>query len=185
MNEDPRKGELTIRQAVSTDILALSRLDHGYSTEYVWQLSKESAPAEVGVTFREIRLPRPMRVAYPRDPARLADEWTSFEGLLVAELGDQLVAYLGMIDGPAPDSSWITDVVVGQRQRRQGIASRLLLAAQGWNRHRGLAKVFVEMQSKNVPMVKLVSKLGFVFAGYSDTYYLDQEITLFFSIDLR
>lgn len=174
----------SIRQAISSDIPTLIALDHGYSTDHVWQMSFERTSSQIGATFREIRLPRPMRVTYPRDPERLADEWTLRSALLVAENGENLVGYLSIVEGPSQAMGWITDLVVSLRHRRQGVASRLLGATREWCRERGVARLFLEMQSKNYPAVCLARKMGFVFSGYSDQYYPDQDIALFFSLML-
>jgi ribosomal protein S18 acetylase RimI-like enzyme len=175
----------SIRQAVSTDIPRLMAMDHGYSTDHVWQMSLRRNPGEVEVAFREVRLPRPMRVAYPRDPDQLADEWTLKAALLIAETQEGSAGYLSIVDGPAPGSAWITDLVVDPPHRRQGVATQLLLAAREWSRERSQARLFLEMQSKNYPAIRLAHRLGLTFAGYSDHYYPDQEIALFFALDLR
>jgi RimJ/RimL family protein N-acetyltransferase len=177
--------DLTIRQAISTDIHALASLDHNYSTEHVWQMSSNSAGQEVGVTFREVRLPRPMRANYPHNPKMLVDIWTHFAGLLIAEAGESKLGYISINEGPAPSSGWVRDLVVGQRHRRQGVATRLLQSACHWSSERGFTRIFIETQSKNVPAIRLVKKMNFVFAGYSDHYYPDQEIALFFAMDVR
>ncbi|NIS82075.1 MAG: GNAT family N-acetyltransferase [Anaerolineales bacterium] len=174
----------SIRPAISSDIPTLMALDHGYSTDHVWQMSFERSPSQVGATFREVRLPRPMRVTYPRDPNRLADEWTLRSALLVAENGETLIGYVSIVEGPSQAMGWITDLVIDLRHRRQGVASRLLAAAREWSRERGITRLFLEMQSKNYPAVCLARKMGFVFSGYSDQYYQDQDIALFFSLSL-
>ena len=174
-----------IRRANSGDIPALMALDHGYSTDHVWQMSSDRGSDEVGVTFREVRLPRPMRVTYPRDPDRLADEWVLREVLLIAEIESEPLGYVSLVHGPAVDSGWIVDLVVSLRCRRQGVATRLIQAAREWCREHDLTKMFIEMQSKNYPAINLAKKLGFVFAGYSDHYYPEQDIALFFSLGLH
>ena len=74
-------------------------LDHGFDTDHVWQLSYLAESVEIGVVFREVRLPRPMRVPYPRDPEKLADEWTRRAALLLAEINDLPIAYISLVDG--------------------------------------------------------------------------------------
>jgi ribosomal-protein-alanine N-acetyltransferase len=177
--------EFSIRKANSGDIPMLIALDHGFSTDHVWQMAIEREDSQIQVTFREVRLPRPMRVAYPREPETLADEWTLHATLLVAEVESIPLGYMTLDQVPARGSGWITDLVVGLPSRRQGVASRLLKAAHEWCRDHELEKMFIEMQSKNYPAINLVRKFGFVFAGYSDHYYPDQDIALFFSLDLH
>jgi len=173
---------LTVRQAISSDIPDLLKLDHDYSSDHVWQMSFNRGPEEIGIVFRELRLPRPMRVTYPRDPQRLPDEWTRFAGLLVAEAGEARLGYLALTLGPAAGAGWVTDLVVGSLHRRQGVGTQLLTHAREWCRQRKLSALFLEMQSKNFPAIALARKLGFSYAGYSDRYYADQDIALFFTM---
>jgi len=175
---------LEIRTAISSDIPELIAFDHNYSTDHVWQMEFRSRPDEVAATFREVRLPRAMRVVYPRDPQRLADEWTRRSVILVAEHAEIRRGYLGLVESTAEGAAWSTDLVVGLPHRRQGVATRLVGAAWDWCRQRGYRRLFLEMQSKNFPAIQLARKLGFVFAGYSDRYYPSEDIALFFVLDL-
>lgn len=175
---------LHIRQAISSDIKALAGMDHGYSTDHVWQLALQRGKEEISASFREVRLPRPMQVSYPREPERMIDEWIDKAVVLMAAIGETPAGYLSLIQGPADDSGWITDVVVDLRYRRQGIGSKLVAACKEWSRQRQIAKIFLEMQSKNYPGIRLAKKSGFTFAGFSDMYYPDQDIVLLFAQDL-
>jgi ribosomal protein S18 acetylase RimI-like enzyme len=126
-----------------------------------------------------------MRVTYPRDPGALVDGWTRKAALLLAEREQERLGYVAIVDGPASGSGWITDLAVATRHRRQGIGLALLGRACGWCKEHGLKQVFLEMQSKNYPAIRLSQKMGFSFAGYSDRYYPDQDIALFFCTELR
>jgi GNAT superfamily N-acetyltransferase len=138
-------------------------------------------PQQVQVSFREIRLPRSVQHAYPRDSMKLADEWERKSGILVALHDEQPIGYVCMINGMVADSTWVTDLAVIRRLRRQGIGTALLLAAQEWASQQNTLQTIVEMQSKNYPAICLVQKLGFDFCGYSDRYYPNQDIALFFA----
>lgn len=175
---------LHIRQAISSDIKALANMDHGYSTDHVWQLALQRGAEEISASFREVRLPRPMQVSYPRDPQRLIDDWTERAVVLMAAIGETAAGYLSLINGPADGSGWVTDVVVDLRYRRQGIGSKLVTGVKEWARQRHFNKLFLEMQSKNYPGICLARKSGFSFAGFSDMYYPDQDIVLLFAQDL-
>lgn len=183
MNDKP--SEASIRPAISSDVPTLSGMDHGYSTDHVWQMGYHPQGEEVNVAFREVRLPRPMRVAYPRDPARLSDEWTRAAALLVAETAHGLLGYLNLALGPAPESAWVIDLVIDLPHRRQGVATGLLGVARRWCLDQGIMRMVLEMQSKNYPCIRLARKLGFAFAGYHDRYYPNEDIALFFALKLR
>jgi ribosomal protein S18 acetylase RimI-like enzyme len=176
---------ISIRQAISSDITDLVALDHDYSTDHVWQMALNRSSDEISIAFRQVRLPRPMRVRYPRPAERLADDWTRKAAVLVAEAEGERLAYLSLVQAPADDAGWISDLVVSSRYRRQGIATALLGTARAWSRERGYHSLFIEMQSKNYPAISLTRKLGFGFAGYSDLYYPEQEIALFFQLGIR
>ena len=173
-----------VRQAISSDIPKLIGMDHGVNTDHVWQLALQQGAGEIGALFREVRLPRPMRVNYPREPQELADVWTQHAGLLIAESGETPLGYISLIDGPAFHSGWVQDLVVDLRFRRQGVATHLLNAARNWCRERGRERIFVEMQSKNFPAISLMRKNGFSYVGYSDHYYPEQDIVIFFAREL-
>ena len=173
--------QVEIRRAVSSDIPALIAMDHGYSTDHVWQLSLQREAGQIQASFREVRLPRAMRVPYPRQPERLADEWTEKAAILLAEGGGGPLGYVALVYGPAEDSAWITDITVDLPHRGKGIGKQLLLAALEWSRERGMRHLFFEMQSKNYPAIRLAQQAGFTFAGFSDMYYPEQEIALFFA----
>jgi GNAT superfamily N-acetyltransferase len=173
-----------VRRATSSDIPLLASLDHHYSTDHVWQMGYNAGSGDIAISFREVRLPRAMRVEYPRDPGRLADEWNAKLSIQVAEADEEKLGYVTLVEGPAAGSVWITDLVVDLPHRRQGVATRLVAAAREWARQARHGRMFLEMQSKNYPAICLARKLGFAFTGYSDRYYPDQDIALFFALDL-
>jgi ribosomal protein S18 acetylase RimI-like enzyme len=175
------KPRVTVRTGTEADLSSLLVLDHGYSTEYVWQMEMEQGVPKMGAKFREARLPRPMQVGYPRTKEQLEKEWKQRSVILVAESAGQPVGYAGLSLGVAPGAAWLTDLVVGASQRRKGIGSRLALAAQTWARDNKQERLVMEMQSKNHPAIRLAQKLAFEFAGYNDRYYENQDIALFFA----
>lgn len=184
-NQSHGDGRVHVRPAVSSDIAQLTEMDHGFSTDHVWQMGFQGGVEGASIQFQQVRLPRPMRVRYPREPEILLDEWTSKLVVLISEMGDAPTGYIVLEAGPAPGSAWVTDLVVELRHRRQGHGAGLLRAAQRWSSERGYRSLFLEMQSKNYPAINLARKLGFGFAGYSDHYFPDQDIALFFVLNLE
>lgn len=177
--------EIEIRPAISNDIPALMGLDHNYTSEYVWQMEIQSQETGVEVNFREVRLPRSVRVEYPRSAATLADDWTQRSGILIALLESEPVGYASLMLDLAPRTTWVTDLVVKRRVRRQGIGSTLVLASQEWGRQHASRHLILEMQPKNYPAIHMAQKLGFDFCGYNDRYYVNHDIALFFAKQLR
>jgi ribosomal protein S18 acetylase RimI-like enzyme len=177
--------EVQIRPAVATDINVLMAIDHACQTDYVRQMDVLRQEGQLGAIFREIRLPHPITIPYPRAVKDLPDSWNRRAGMLVAMIGDQVVGYVRMTDLILPGTAWLTDIVVSPRYRRQGVAKALILAAQSWAADRKNTRVMMEMTTKNNPAICLARKLGFEFCGYNDLYYATQDIALFFGRSMR
>jgi len=82
-------------------------------------------------------------------------------------------------------TGWLNNLVVGKRYRRQGIGGALLKAAIEWAREQGLRQLMLETQTKNYPAICFYQRHGFVFCGFNDHYYTNQDIALFFAQSLR
>jgi len=184
--------EIEIRPANSSDIPALIALDHHYTSDHVWQMEVSYGHGEGPtsesirtISFRQVRLPRSVRVEYPRSPRHLADEWTQRAGLLVAVLEERPVGYISLMLNIAPLTAWATDLVVDRPVRRKGIGSGLLLAALEWAVHMESQHLILETQPKNYPTIQLALKLGFELCGFNDRYYAQHEIGIFFGKSLH
>lgn len=173
--------EIQVRPLALADIAGLAALDPSYHTDYVWQMEVRNEDGELTTRFREVRLPRSMRVDYPREPQALAEDWQARLAVLVAERGEEAIGYIGLAAGMAAGGLVASDLVVGRRFRRQGAGSALVRAAQTWAKQQGHKRLMLEMQSKNHPAISLALKLGFEFCGYNDRYYDNQDIALFFA----
>lgn len=176
--------EIQIRPAVATDIPHLVSIDHHYTSDYAWQMDLVLEETQMAANFRQIHLPRSVKVEYPRAPQTLLIDWNKRSGLLVAIHEAEAVGYISLMLNIAPATTWITDLVVSKRLRRQGIASALVLAGQDWARQYQTYRMVMEMQPKNHPAYSLAQKLGFTFCGYNDQYYANLDITLFFTKSL-
>jgi ribosomal protein S18 acetylase RimI-like enzyme len=183
--------EIEIRPPISAEIPIIIEMDHDYVSDYVWQMevqhesSQKPSDLRVEIVFKQLKLPRSVRVAYPRSQSVLATDWKDRSCLLVALLKGDVVGYTSMMLTIGPHTSWMTDLVVMRKARRQGIGSALVLAGQDWARHKRCFRMVMEMQPKNYPAICLAQKLGYDLCGYNDHYFPNQDIALFFSKSLR
>lgn len=173
--------EIEIRPVVSADLSILAAIDHTNTIEHVWQMDRSMQESQITINFREIRLPRQLRIENGHSTDQLIAEWKAETGMLLAAIKGQPVAYVCINDRMVPRAVWISDLAVQEKYRRQGIASALLLASEEWASQRGLKKMILEMHSKNTPAIRLALHLGFEFSGYNDQFYANQDIAFFFS----
>jgi ribosomal-protein-alanine N-acetyltransferase len=177
---------IQIRPATATDIPRLIAFDHTVSSESVWQLElRRDAVDQTVASFREVRLPRPSAVSFPYDPRALSDEWNKKSLIEVALVDDIPVGYACAQERAPSSVAWVTDLVVDAPHRRHGAASALLVSAQNWALGRSHRYLILEMQSKNLPMIRLAQRFGYEFSGYNDHYFPTQDVALFFGKMLK
>jgi ribosomal protein S18 acetylase RimI-like enzyme len=172
---------LIVRPVALADLASLAEIDHSYHTDYVWQMELNSSKSEVEVSFREVRLPRSMRVDYPRDISYLVEGWRDRPGFFVGEYEGEPIGYINLSNTDNPSLIRILDLVVVRRFRRHGVGIALIQAGQTWAIKEKAAHLILGMQSKNYPGICLANKLGFEFCGYNDHYYANQDIAIYFA----
>ena len=129
-------------------------------------------------------MPRSVGARPPRDTECLVEDWQRGECFLVAELEGEIRGYLNMVVQPWHSVGWIKDLAVPRKHRRQRIGSDLLREAFLWAREHNLRNVLLETQTKNYPAICFCRKHGFVFCGFNDQYYPNQDIAVFFARSL-
>jgi len=173
--------DIEIRPMIKTDLPALIGMDHSYHTDYVWQMHLNQDEHEIGVRFKELRLPRTLRVDYPWPNTRLQESWQKWDGVMVADVEGKIVGYLALVTEVPKRQARIIDLMVNRRLRRRQIGSTLLQAAAVWMSQQKIGKLQLEVQSKNHPAICMANHLGYEFSGYSDEYFPNRDIALFFS----
>jgi ribosomal protein S18 acetylase RimI-like enzyme len=172
--------EITIRSAQEEDVESLQAFEHGYYSEYVWQMNLEIDEGVSQTSFRRVRLPRRVFVAYPRKRNEVFENLNEAEAFLIAELSERPVGYLKINSEMGSEVAKVTDLVVSASMRRQGIASGLLIAGMKLAANRNFRTVMLEFQSKNHPAIEMAARLGFSFCGFRDYYFPNQEMALFY-----
>lgn len=178
--------QVAIRPSVSSDLSALIQFLPSYYTVRVWQMDRSVEEEQIQVRFREVRLPREVLVEYPRSLEDVFQEgWLENGIFLTASLANAPVGFVRLALEVTSGNLWVKDLVVRHDLRRKGIGTALLIAVQDYAVERGYRRIMLEMQSKNFPAIQLAKKLGYEFSGYSDAYYANQDIALFFAQSLR
>ncbi len=178
-------SEVELRPTVATDLSRLMGFEHSINSDSVWQLELRRENGQVTSTFREVRLPRTIAVAYPHNPFSLADDWVRKSMMYTAFIGPDPVGYICLLERGMASVVWVTDLVVNVASRRKGVGSALLAAGQEWAASRSHRRLILEMQAKNLPAIRLAQKFGYEFCGYNDQYYINQDVAIFFAKTLK
>jgi len=174
-------SKVTIRAAQPLDLPKCLELDASFSTDYVWQMESRTQEGQIALTFRSVRLPRSMQVAYPRNPKAMSASWQMCDAMLVAEDGRGLVGFAAMSKRPVQAVTWLSDLIVSKAARREGVGSALLAAVVRWGREQQLKWLIVEVQTKNYPAISFCQKHGLPLCGLNDRHFTNQDIALFFA----
>lgn len=175
---------IDIRPADSSDIQVLLKLNHCCETTHTWQMNNFYDEGQIQASFRRIRLPREFRLEYPRQPGTIVNSWTRKDLFLVARTENQRCGYL-TLKIIERQFARITDLVVDEPFRRQGVATALLLSAQDWLRSNGIFRMLLELPIKNEAVIALAEKLGYVYCGFMDGFFDNREIAFFYSYTFR
>ncbi len=176
---------MIVRPATLADLNACLTLDHSGITDHVWQMRAQEDEDRIGVQFDVVRLPRRMRVGYPRDLDQLIEDWQRGEGFFAAEVDGQVRGYVDVLAWPWQGVARIVNLAVDGPARRQGIGTALVQEARRWAREQGAQTLLAEATTKNYPALCFYRKLGFRFCGFNDHYYANRDIALFFVLALR
>jgi GNAT superfamily N-acetyltransferase len=194
---------MLLRSANLTDIEACLALDADSQTNHVWQMDEREENGGRVVRFQTIRLPRVMRVSYPRQRDDLLAMWEAGSTVLVtvngradergaeppgAESPDvdppRVLAYCQLDSCAWQGAGWVSHMIVDRPYRRRGIATAMLQASVLWARKEGLQRLLVSVQTKNFPAICFCEKNGFAFCGFNDRYYGNRDIALFFTLKI-
>ena len=79
---------------------------------------------------------------------------------------------------------WVAEFAVERKVRKVGIGTALISSAVDWARKADKRRLIIEVQSKNYPAICFCQKARLRFCGYSDRYFANQDIAVFFGMSL-
>ena len=192
---------MLIRSALLSDLNACLALDANSQTDHVWQMDARQEGDGRSIRFHPVRLPRVMRVAYPRPRDDLLACWEADAMVLVAtdrraeesvpargvpETEDvaRIFGYCQLDLAPWQGAVWVSHLIVDRPFRRHGIGTAMIAAARQWSARQGLKRLMMAVQTKNYPGIAFCEKQGIAFCGFNDQYFVNRDIAVFFSLKL-
>jgi ribosomal protein S18 acetylase RimI-like enzyme len=173
---------MQVYPAELVDLNTCCQINMSYTTDYVWQMRTSGDERTTNIHFDTIRLPRPMRVEYPRSSDELFEHWRQEQCFLtIRNLEGEIVGFIDALAQPWQDTLWVFNLVIDPNYRRQGFGTALLKAANDWALNQNLGRLMLEIQTKNHPAISFAQKHGLQFCGFNERYYPNGDIALFFS----
>ncbi len=160
-------------------------IDLSYETDTAWQMDEHQEGGEWHVSFREIRLPRTLRIHLSEPDDSQLKSWQQRDQFWVALEHRDIIGYLGLDIDHARHQARITDLVVAPEERRQGVAATMLQRATEWCVRQHIDQIVLVCPLKAYPAIAFALKHRFVFCGYQDAYWPGQEVALFFRQRIR
>ncbi len=176
-----------IRDGYERDIEYCLLLDHSYRTQTAWQMRFHSDGDQFEIRFHPERLPRDLETVWTPGEQRLLASLPPEHCLLIAANSNtgELLGYLALHADPVHNIARLHDLVVTRPWRRNGIGTRLLQVGRQWARERQLLRLLAEVRTRNFPAIRFFQRAGLTFSGYSDHYFPQHEIAVFFGEILR
>ena len=171
---------MRIRQMTVGDVDGCLRLDSSYRTGYVWHLVEHMTESRIEVVLERTRLPRNVEVDYPCALADLAEECRTSDCFLVADHLGQIQGCINLRQRRWTNTAWIEYCAVDRTCRSQGVGSLMLEAGEAWARNARLRQVIMPLQTKNDLAITAALARGYLFSGYLDRYFNNEDIGLLF-----
>lgn len=159
------------------DMLAL---EHFVTSRHAYKLDIRNEENSSQFTFQRIRLPREINLAYPRDEEALLAHWKLADLVFVGTVEDHLLGYMVLDVNHLPKTVQVTDLVVVNDARRNGIGSAMLAVCETWAQANKYSRVLLDIPLRNDPMVRLAQKMGYAMSGFMDQYFPNHDPAVFF-----
>ncbi len=175
---------MQIRLARPDDLAEVLAVDDSFETEYVWQMEEQHRPGLVNVSFRQSRLPRPMRVTDLCKPDDIVRDLQNGGTLFVAQQNG-IHGFLDIAAIEWNQSAYINNFAIAPAHRRRGVGTALMRAGLDWARSQKLRMAMLDTSTKDYPAICFYQKHGFQLCGYNDQLYPNRDIALYFALNLR
>lgn len=173
-------AKMQITRGHTDDWPSLFSMDASSNSEYSYKVEISRENDRYGIDLSRFRLPRKIGLIYPKDKATLLNQLSTAEVVLIGKIQNEAIAFTCLDGKVYLDTVQVTDLVVMESARLNGIATILLVAAEKWGAERKLHRLFMAIPLRNDPMISLARKLGYSFCGFMASYFQTGEDALFY-----
>lgn len=186
MNRSDHAGDargLTCRALTLPQVRALPRIPSGYSSDFVYAVTRVSDGDGTNWSLRPQRAARVVTKVY--DDGAVDDWLDSYQEaaepgsmrFIGAFRGEELLGLATWTHSRWNNTLWLADIRVRSAERRTGAGSRLMAQVKARAKSAGMRGIRVETQNTNYPAVQFYRRHGFVLSGIDDHLYTNADLT--------
>lgn len=154
--------------------------EHYVSSRYAYKQEIRNEENNSQFSFLRIRLPREVNLPYPREQESMVEHWRQADLVFVGTIEEHLLGYMVLDVHSLPRTVRLTDLVVMEAARRNGIATAMLAVCETWAQSNKYNRVLLDVPLRNDPMVRLAQKCGYAMSGFMQQYFPNQDPAVFF-----
>lgn len=170
-----------LREGSAEDLPSLTKVDGGFSTEWVLLLERRGGASEQTIELRWQKVKPPGSRRGSPEPGEAAGELEELreqlrrsERLLIAEVDGRAVGYL-MLGRNWNRTAEIALIIVDAAYRGRGLGARFVREAEAFARERGLRAIQWEAQNDNRNALEFALAHEFRIAGFHDAFYNNRD----------
>lgn len=164
-----------LQQLEAADIL---RLNFGYTSSAVYQVSKQETPTRTDIHLEQVALERPYVKRWETDEEELSmlEEAVSKGFSLGAFVGREMIGIAIAEPRHWNRSLWVWEFHISPAHQRKGIGNQLMRALIQKAREARLRILVCETQNTNAPAIAFYRKMGFELDGIDLSYYTNRDL---------
>lgn len=178
-------AEIEVRMANPDDLPVLKEMRLDFDSDYVWKSQMIEDLDTYSVSLQNIRLPKTIHVGFQVPDAARLEQMVMRREILCAERENRVVGYLRLEQDENPNRLMMKTGGVHEDFRRRGIMKTMLRVVQDMALRNHFNQLVVTVQAKNDPAIRLLNSQGFHFCGYQEFFFVNLEIALFYSKNIR
>jgi len=177
-------AEIEIGIANMSELDAISKMDLGFESSFVWQTRESGDAEQFSVELRKVKLPKSIEVPF-QAYSRALEGMMMRREILAVRYEHEVIGYDWMDFDEVTNRLIMKTGGIRADYRRKGIGSMLLERLEEIALHNKIHQFSAVVQAKNDPAIRFLTRHGFRFCGYQEFYFPNLEIGLFLSKNIR
>jgi len=149
------------------------QVDYSYTSQFYYDIQKTYNDESINFRLTKKHFSTPIE---KRFQDKLLEDYLEKPTLFGAYIKEKLVGYLEVNHEKWNNRMRITNILVFDKYRREGIGTALMEKAIETSRNHGCRAIVLETQSCNYPAISFYKKMGFRIIGFDLEAYSNEDV---------